>query len=378
MAGRIERRWPILAVVVACGGSLDTTLGDASDDGGGTDSTVGDAGEPDATVSPCGKGEVLCGNTCYPDDVDHCGPACAQCGAPTNGVATCDGKICGFTCNVLQCGSTCVDPSKDSHNCGACGHDCLATQCSGGQCQPELLYGIGGINYLAGDAVNLYWTGPGGVLQGPKGGGTAKSILAQNVQPLIAVDSKNVYAVVITTAYTIGYVPIGGGTFTPLITSTVPVTNPALDSQYLYFGNQDPPLTISAVPLDGGSGQSLLSLSGNGLVHLFRGGASVYATPWTGNFQGSIVRFSASDPDAGVETLFEADASQSIGNAMAFDDAGTTAIAGIGADLVALGLDGGPSSVLATAPDYISCVAMDRQICVLGTRAEQWPRAQSH
>ncbi len=178
MAGRIERRWPILAVVVACGGSLDTTLGDASDDGGGTDSTVGDAGEPDATVSPCGKGEVLCGNTCYPDDVDHCGPACAQCGAPTNGVATCDGKICGFTCNVLQCGSTCVDPSKDSHNCGACGHDCLATQCSGGQCQPELLYGIGGINYLAGDAVNLYWTGPGGVLQGPKGGGTAKSILS--------------------------------------------------------------------------------------------------------------------------------------------------------------------------------------------------------
>ena len=125
-------------MVVACGGSLTGINDDAGADATAPiDATTGNDSSTEADSSPCGTGEVLCGASCFPNDVNHCGPTCTQCGAPALGKATCNGTQCGFTCNDLQCGSTCVDPSTDNANCGACNRDCLGTNCVNGACAPQ-------------------------------------------------------------------------------------------------------------------------------------------------------------------------------------------------------------------------------------------------
>ena len=62
----------------------------------------------------------------------------------------------------LSDGAPC-DTQSDTHNCGACGHDCLGGQCMAGVCQPVVLWpgdsGGGGQPYdLAQDDAYLYWT----------------------------------------------------------------------------------------------------------------------------------------------------------------------------------------------------------------------------
>src|SRR5579863_6779643 len=163
------------ALIVACGGNVDGADGgiDASLD------TVPDNTTHDVTSepNPCGTNEVLCNGTCYPNDVNHCGPTCTMCGAPTLGSATCDGKMCGFTCTFLQCGTTCVDPSMDQNNCGACGHSCLGTPCNSGECQWQNIYSTEIPFALAIDSTNLYWSNQNGDLRsGPKGGGSVTTL----------------------------------------------------------------------------------------------------------------------------------------------------------------------------------------------------------
>jgi hypothetical protein len=40
----------------------------------------------------------------------------------------------GPACDATVCGGACVDTSKDAHNCGACGRDCLGGACTSGLC----------------------------------------------------------------------------------------------------------------------------------------------------------------------------------------------------------------------------------------------------
>jgi hypothetical protein len=258
----------LIPAIVACGGSVT----DISDDGGDaaipTDATIADGSISEAS-SPCGANEVLCGASCFPNDVNHCGASCTQCGAPALGKATCDGTQCGFTCNDLQCGSTCVDPSTNNTNCGGCGHDCLGTNCVNGQCAPELIYNEL-VDMIMVDGTNLYWNHPNEVREGPKAGGTALTLGTSQGNVQFAIDAHNVYWM---GASAIEFAPIGGGTVSTLPTPSQPI-GIAVDSNYIYYG--DLQNTVEA-PFDGGTPTVLLSMLtdtfeySNGRLYYFYG-----------------------------------------------------------------------------------------------------------
>jgi hypothetical protein len=310
------RAWVGIGIVVcACGGSL-TDLVDAGDASVDATNDVGD--ESDVTISPCAKNEVLCGNACFVNDVNHCGASCVQCGAPAHGKATCDGTSCGFTCDALQCGSTCVDPMSDTANCGKCGHDCLGTQCNAGACVPQLIYAMNGVQAMTSDATNLYWIGAGtnalAVYKGLKTGNTTPTTLVPSVgyyysipRRYMAVDAQNVYFAIESSLLS---VPINGGSLGGYAISTTWPTNPAIDSQNIYYGPGDGTGSLVSEPLDGGTPTPLLSVPLTNVVK--RSGSTLYYGTVQGNSVGSLWRTSATTPDAGTTQVFAGDASASI------------------------------------------------------------------
>jgi hypothetical protein len=72
--------------------------------------------------------------------------------------------------------ATCSDTQADTHNCGACGHDCLGAACSGGLCAPEMFGTLAGYRLVV-DDTNVYAVGAsvGGtsVSGTPKAGGAS-------------------------------------------------------------------------------------------------------------------------------------------------------------------------------------------------------------
>lgn len=73
-----------------------------------------------AECDQCLPGTHLCGDDCAPDGaVETCGTRCAPCPAPANGVATCNGTSCAFTCDpgFHRCGESCV-PNTSVDTCG--------------------------------------------------------------------------------------------------------------------------------------------------------------------------------------------------------------------------------------------------------------------
>jgi hypothetical protein len=77
--------------------------------------------------------------------MDHCGPSCLRCDQSTSDNCREQGCFCGSNppCSEGQtcCDGSCVDLSEQMHNCGACGHNCLALVqnasglgCTGGVC----------------------------------------------------------------------------------------------------------------------------------------------------------------------------------------------------------------------------------------------------
>ncbi len=74
------------ASTVTSDGSVDLAV-DSGRDGG------------DVSIPACPTGQHTCPGGCVSDnDIQTCGASCTPCDAPTNGVATCDGKSCGGTC----------------------------------------------------------------------------------------------------------------------------------------------------------------------------------------------------------------------------------------------------------------------------------------
>ena len=110
-----------------------------------------------------------CTGVCTPNQV-QCSQGgvpqkCSSSGAWVNQTACGNGYLCNLgacTCASpkKECSGSCIDVTSDSHNCGACGHDCLGGTCSGGLCQPvavapslgSTFQGLFGI-----DAQNLYY-----------------------------------------------------------------------------------------------------------------------------------------------------------------------------------------------------------------------------
>lgn len=67
-----------------------------------------------------------------------------------------------------ESGPSCTQTSGDSHNCGACGHDCLGAACTNGTCTPSLLVGrLPQPSCVAVDTLQVYWATracPGGMM----------------------------------------------------------------------------------------------------------------------------------------------------------------------------------------------------------------------
>jgi hypothetical protein len=338
------RNYLLATLAAACGGNgIDITSDAAAD--AGTDTTLSDA-SADGT-SPCGTGETLCGNTCFANDVNHCGPSCVTCGAPTLGVATCDGTTCGFTCTFMQCGSTCVDPSNDAHNCGSCGRDCLGASCASGMCQPEEIYA----HYpdtLVVDAKNLYWLdyGTTKLFQGPKGGGT-ELFLTSGVEGLVAVDATNVYYVG-SNGISIVAIPIGGGTsiFATSPGTAFTIKRAAVDSkQNVYFTTGYPTTTLQSVGVvDGGPVTAVASVVGYWEWFDVQAGQPYVA--WRDFNPPYFTRFGPTTSDGGVAVLSTVDAGVS---AFALDSNNAYLAGGLPATVFQTPLDGGATTVLATS-----------------------------
>ena len=196
----------------------------------GQEACVGDtpetcvAGRWVVAPSACGTPDPVClHGACV-----ACTPFAMQC---TDGMPqTCDENGVWQpqgTCGCLEslCSSACVDPKTDSHNCGACGHDCLGGTCVGGMCQPVMVASQQSAPFaLAVDSEFIYWTNKetdGTVLKTPILGGNITTLATGQVQPLhIAVDSNNAYWTTesngTTDIGTVVRVPLGGGALTTM------------------------------------------------------------------------------------------------------------------------------------------------------------------
>ena len=348
----------LLAAVLcfACGGtSLD--LGDAALSDAAIDTTIFDAGDATTSdASPCGANEVLCGTTCYPNDVNHCGPTCTTCGAPALGQATCNGTTCGFTCTFLQCGSTCVDPSADTHNCGSCAHDCLGQVCASSVCQPQELYTDSPASAIVVDSTNLYWTVPdetvNDVWYGPKGGGTATRICSCANVPALAIDATNVY--VLGGSDSILYAPIGTTNI-----SGVNILPPGgtydndvflVDSQNFYYAVGLYQTTLTAMALDAGSGGVI---STEYRINWFGRQTGRTFVAWQDN--ASLSHFGPVNVDGGADTYMTTDA----GPIFSFGLDSNNAYLGAEYGLYQTPLDGGAATLLWTPVYGVSNVVTD-------------------
>jgi len=107
-------------------GGTNTANSDSGGTGGGH--STADAGGTN-TLGGGGSSTSLDGSRCSLGDHNDCDLNC---------ISNC--PECASCCTVnttygLLCGSKCIDPNKDSANCGACGNGCSAAQlCEGGKC----------------------------------------------------------------------------------------------------------------------------------------------------------------------------------------------------------------------------------------------------
>ena len=119
---------------------LDSAESDAAD-AGATDTGTPDTGTPDTGTPDTGAPDadagviccvgVACGTTCVDlsVDSDNCG-ACGNSCAPSE---QCSGGFC-VTCTAV-CEGSCADLAWDRNNCGVCANTCLADQiCNAGTC----------------------------------------------------------------------------------------------------------------------------------------------------------------------------------------------------------------------------------------------------
>jgi hypothetical protein len=192
------------------------------------------------------------------------------------------------TCPTACCGGTCIDPTSDTDNCGACGHSCQSGGCSASACEPapvghpsdgstlqgplaidsqnlyattstgiviedlvsgssaipSLVSGRTGAYAIAVHGSGVYWTEPpnGLVLSDGVDGGAPLTIASgQNTPNLIAVDDANVYwtANAGTNGGAVLSAPLSGvvdgGAPVTLFAGSYPIIDLAIDSTSIYF-----------------------------------------------------------------------------------------------------------------------------------------------
>jgi hypothetical protein len=176
---------------------------------------------------------------------------------------------------------------NDSHNCGACFHDCLGGACSAGKCQPfPLLAADAGINpySLTQDDASLYWVDNLNFAVGRtdklKGGVTvtyAQTASAANVD----VDTSAVYW---GDLLGIWRCPKAGCTSTPTMVATVgqgvSVLTVEQSGSYVYFrdGSAASPKLYSVHKLGTGETGMLVFSGDAGIENIANDGQNVYFT----------------------------------------------------------------------------------------------------
>lgn len=154
-------------------------------------------------------------------------------------------------------GSECVDESRDSKNCGSCGHDCQGGECREGQCQPVIIAQKQLMpTYIVVDAKNLYWTNrgstfssvDGSVMKMPIRGEAALTIASGQNQPrCIAVDATHVYWTNVGDG-TVMRIKIDGSSQTIIAESQNYPYGIAVNDEFVYWTNEGP--SVSSVDGD--------------------------------------------------------------------------------------------------------------------------------
>jgi hypothetical protein len=122
------------------GGSIDSSTGGSDGSASGSSSGSGSGGEAgiDGSVADASEagnnlccGGVLCGTSCIDLSADT--RNCGSCGHVCASDQICTGGSCA-PCSPV-CGGVCATLDSDHANCGACGHGCLASErCTSGAC----------------------------------------------------------------------------------------------------------------------------------------------------------------------------------------------------------------------------------------------------
>jgi Stigma-specific protein, Stig1 len=239
--------------------SIVATLGACATGGADLSSPTSDGGPPpvDAgnlpdhaapnkpeTGGACGaEGEPCCGSICNGDlacTQGYCWPqTLGDAGASGDDASSpIDSGTQGCSAGLTQCATSCIDLTSDTHNCGACAHDCLGQTCSNGACTPIVLSSsFVPPGRLTLDSNNLYFTNADGAVRS---------------------------------------VPLAGGATSTLVTGQASPEGIAVDATNAYFANNGDG-TIKSVPVQGGSATLLAQNQPNPFA-LQVGGANVY---WT-------------------------------------------------------------------------------------------------
>lgn len=182
-----------------------------------------------------------------------------------------DGGLDAASCD------SCVAPcslASDTHNCGACGHDCLGGACVGGSCQPVKLTGTAQPISLILDGTTLYWT----VNEAAADGGTNGMILSMattgGLSSTVNIGSGHTYGAIGASAtnlyfgdQTAGGVlsiqkQVAGGAPTVLVQNVIPGSIAVQESTasptggVVYFGNSGSVNWVT-LPVAGGLNDSM-------------------------------------------------------------------------------------------------------------------------
>jgi hypothetical protein len=193
------------------------------------------------------------------------------------------------------CGGGTANLCTDSHNCGACNHDCQGGACTDGVCQAVSVATMQVTPWeLAVDSANVYWTThtdnmvDGFVMQQPKSSSTATPLASTQWGPReIITAGGNLYWENLYAGEIWQIAPAPTGTAVNVVSAPGQVTQFAVDSANAYYLLKGGDV-IYSVPLGGGGSISTLTnpaLAGRQPVALATDGTWVY---WINNGDQSI------------------------------------------------------------------------------------------